>query len=76
MASTELHCRGARGRGIGHRSSPGFRGELGWAGCAPGGPTWPLGRWVRVRWPVTPTGTGGRAPGTGDRGWLLGSGVP
>ena len=22
----------------------------------PGGPTWPLGRWVR--WPVTPTGTG------------------
>jgi hypothetical protein len=28
---------------------------LGWAGCAPGGPTC-LGRWVR--WPVTPTGTG------------------
>jgi hypothetical protein len=28
----------------------------GWAGCGPGGPTWPLGRWVR--WPVTPTGTG------------------
>jgi hypothetical protein len=27
-----------------------------WAGCGPGGPTWPLGRWVR--WPVTPTGTG------------------
>jgi hypothetical protein len=25
----------------------GFRGELGWAGCAPGGPTWPLGRLVR-----------------------------
>jgi hypothetical protein len=30
--------------------------ELGWAGCGPGGPTWPLGRWVW--WPVTPTGTG------------------
>jgi hypothetical protein len=31
------------------------RGELGWAGCAPGGPNWPLCRWVR--WPVSPTGT-------------------
>jgi hypothetical protein len=29
---------------------------VGWAGCAPGGPTWPLGR--LVRWSATPTGTG------------------
>jgi hypothetical protein len=52
-------ARGARGRGIGHRPPPGSWvqcEELGWAGHGPGGPTWPLGRWVR--WPVTPTGTG------------------
>jgi hypothetical protein len=30
--------------------------ELRWAGCGPGDPTWPLGRFVR--WPLTPTGTG------------------
>jgi hypothetical protein len=55
---TETSCaiRGARGGGIGRRSPPGFSEELGWAGCGPGGATWPLGRWVR--WPVTPTGTG------------------
>jgi hypothetical protein len=50
-------ARGARGGGIGigHRSPPGSSEELGWAGCGPGGPTWPLGR--LVRWLVTPTGT-------------------
>jgi hypothetical protein len=53
---TSCAIRGARGRGIGHRWPPGSRGELGSAGCGPGGPTWPQGRWVR--WPVTPTGTG------------------
>jgi hypothetical protein len=36
--------------------------ELGWAGCGPGGPTWPLGRWVR--WPVAPD------PDR-HRGWVL-----
>jgi hypothetical protein len=53
---TSCAIRGARGRGFGHRSPPGPSGELGWAGCGPGGPIWPLGRWVRR--PVTPTGTG------------------
>ena len=55
-SGTSCAIRGARGRNIGHRSPPGSSEELGWAGCGPGGPTWPLGRWVR--WPVTPTGTG------------------
>jgi hypothetical protein len=55
-AATSCAIRGARGRIIGPRSPPGSSEELGWAGCGPGGPTWPLGRWVR--WPVTPTGTG------------------
>jgi hypothetical protein len=43
---TSCAIRGARGGGIGRRSPPGFREELGWAGCGPGGPTWPwpLGR--------------------------------
>jgi hypothetical protein len=56
--SRETSCaiRGARAGDIGHRSPPGSSEELSWAGCGPGGPTWPLGRWVR--WPVTPTGTG------------------
>jgi hypothetical protein len=43
-------------------SPPGSSDELGWAGCGPGGPTWPLGRWVR--WPATPTGTGAGSSGT------------
>jgi hypothetical protein len=49
-----------------HRLGPGSRGELGWAGCAPKGPTWPLGRWVR--WPGgdpgqhSSTGAGSSAP--------------
>jgi hypothetical protein len=33
-------------RNIGHRSPPGSMGELGRAVCAPGGPTWALGRWA------------------------------
>jgi hypothetical protein len=62
---------GARGGGIGRRSPPGSSEEswvLGWAGCGPGGPTWPLGRWAR--WPVTPTGTGAgsSAPPAGTGG--------
>jgi hypothetical protein len=36
---TSCAIRGARGGNIGHRSPPGSRGELGWAGCAPGVPT-------------------------------------
>jgi hypothetical protein len=49
---TSCAIRGARGGGIGRCSPPGSSEELGWAGCGPGGPTWPqLGRWVR--WPVT-----------------------
>jgi hypothetical protein len=53
---TSCAIRGARGGDIVHRSPPGSSGELGWAGCGPGGPTWPRGR--LVRWTVTPTGTG------------------
>jgi hypothetical protein len=36
--------RGPRGGDIGRRSPPGSSEEMGWAGCGPGGPTWPLGR--------------------------------
>jgi hypothetical protein len=47
---------GQQGRNITPPSAPcGSTGELGWYGCGPGGPTWPLGCWVR--WPVAPTGT-------------------
>jgi hypothetical protein len=49
--ATSCVIRGARGGDIGHRSPPGSSEELGWAGCGPGGATWPLDRWVR--WPVT-----------------------
>jgi hypothetical protein len=56
LLPTSCAIRGTRGGDIGHRSPPGSSEELGWAGCGPGGPIWPLGRWVR--WPVTPTGTG------------------
>jgi hypothetical protein len=59
-AETSCAIRGARGGNIGHRSPPGSRGERGGAGCAPGGPTWPLGRWVR--WPVAPRPAPGLAP--------------
>jgi hypothetical protein len=66
---TSCAIRGARGGGIGRRSRspPGFREELGWAGCGPGGPTWPLGRW--------PLGSGSVA-GDPDRHWGCGAPLP
>jgi hypothetical protein len=63
---------GQQGRNITPPSAPcGSTGELGWYGCGPGGPTWPLGCWVR--WPVAPTGTAPPpphppAPAAGGRG--------
>jgi hypothetical protein len=55
---TSCAIRGARGGGIGHRSPPGSKEELGWAGCGPGGRGSNLapgpGPPGLFRWPLTP----------------------
>jgi hypothetical protein len=52
----QLHDQRDQGPRIRPPFAPWVQGGAGVGWMWSGGPTWPLGRWVR--WPVTPTGTG------------------